>query len=164
LNCNLVNGGASRRSDAQPANATSDASAGKSTTAPASTSVVVAPAASATTPPTPPAPVSSSSVAKKKSSAFDDKSKKIIKTVILKSEYGIGLDLVKTPDGGVAVQRLKDMPDGSPNPASICNPPVLVGDIIVGVNDQRFTQFADVVKAIRGCNLRVGLMLERANG
>ena len=46
MNCNLVNSGASRRSDTQPANATSDASAGKSTTAPASTTVVVAPAAS----------------------------------------------------------------------------------------------------------------------
>lgn len=92
-----------------------------------------------------------------------DKSKKIVKTVILKSEYGIGLDLVKTTDGGVAVQRLKEMPDGSPNPASVCNPPVLIGDVIVGVNDQRCTQFVDVVKGIRGCNVRVSLWLERVN-
>jgi hypothetical protein len=96
-----------------------------------------------------------------------DKSKKsrlVLKTTIAKSEFGIGLDLVKTADGGVAVQKLKDMPDGSPNPASVCSPPVLVGDLIVGVNDQACTQFTDVVKYIRGSNVKVCLWLERTEG
>jgi hypothetical protein len=90
-----------------------------------------------------------------------EKKKRSLKVIITKTEHGIGLDLIKTIDGGVSVQRLKDMPDGSPNPASICSPPVSVGDIIVGVNDSACTQFIDVVKAIRGSSVKVCLWLER---
>ena len=92
---------------------------------------------------------------------LESRGKVSLRTTIVKTEHGIGLDLVKTISGGVAVQKLKDMPDGSPNPAMMCNPPVLVGDLIVGVNDTACTQFLDVVKAIRSSPAKVCLWLER---
>jgi hypothetical protein len=104
---------------------------------------------------TPAAPVS------KTTTATASMQKRLLKTIIIKSVHGIGLDITKTNDGGVLIQRLKEMPDGSPNPASICKPPVEVGDIIVGVNGREMRQFVDIVKAIRLCADQVELMLER---
>ncbi len=87
--------------------------------------------------------------------------KKILKPVITKTAHGIGLDIGKTSTGGVVVSKLKDMPDGSKNPASLCNPPVLPGDIIVGVNGVSITDFASVVAAIKGSSSQVELWLQR---
>lgn len=81
--------------------------------------------------------------------------------MIIKSEFGIGLDLVKTNSGGVRVKSLKEMPNGLPNPASQCNPSVLAGDIIVGINGMSMKEFSEVVKAIRNSVERVEVWLER---
>ncbi len=85
-----------------------------------------------------------------------------IRTKVTKGENGIGLDLSKTPEGGVMITRLKEMAAGVINPASLCNPAILAGDIIVGVNGEACFLFADVVKAIRGGVGIIELVLERA--
>eukprot|EP01035_Chromulina_nebulosa_P018451 gene18451-24158_t len=87
--------------------------------------------------------------------------KQTFKTVITKSTHGIGLDITKSPDGGVLVQRLKEMPDGSVNPATLATPTILPGDRIVGVNGQKLIMFIDVVKAIRSAQGKVEIWFER---
>ncbi len=87
--------------------------------------------------------------------------KPLLKPVIVKTAHGIGLDIGKTASGGVVVSKLKDMPDGSRNPASMCNPPVLAGDVIVGVNGVSITDFASVVAAIKGSSSQVELWIQR---
>jgi len=83
-------------------------------------------------------------------------------TIIAKGNHGIGLDLVKSQDGGTFVQRIKDMPFGVSNPASSANPPVLAGDFILGVNGKIFEAcFADVVREIRSSVDKVELLIER---
>ena len=87
--------------------------------------------------------------------------KQLIKTIIIKTDHGIGLDIYKTNDNGVIIQKLKDMPEGVINPASQCNPAVLPGDIIVGVNGKSMKLFNEIVKAIRSCTGQVEIWLER---
>lgn len=88
--------------------------------------------------------------------------KQRIRTAVTKdATYGIGLDLAKTPTGGCAVQRLKEMPDGVLNPAAQCNPSILAGDAIVAVNGQPCGAFSDAVKALRAATGTIELTLER---
>jgi C-terminal processing protease CtpA/Prc len=83
-------------------------------------------------------------------------------TIVAKGNHGIGLDLVKSQDGGTFVQRVKDMPFGVANPASSAIPPVLAGDFILGVNGKLFEAcFADVVREIRSSVDKVELLIER---
>jgi C-terminal processing protease CtpA/Prc len=85
----------------------------------------------------------------------------IINTNVVKGELGIGLDLGKAPDGRVAVQKLKEMPEGIVNPASVCNPPIQPGDLIIAVNGQACGSFVDCVKALRALTGNIQLTLER---
>jgi hypothetical protein len=88
---------------------------------------------------------------------------KTVTTSVTKGEHGIGLDLVKSSNGRACIQKLKEMPPGVANPASLCSPPILPGDIIVGVNGRASGLFADTIKIIRGLeNGRpISLQLER---
>lgn len=88
---------------------------------------------------------------------------RIINTAVMKGEHGIGLDLVKSSNGRACIQKLKEMPPGVVNPASLCTPAILPGDIIVGVNGKPSGLFADTIKMIRALeNGRpINLQLER---
>lgn len=113
-----------------------------------------------------PAPVASTTAAAPAAPAAGSGgggTKQTITTTVVKGDLGIGLDLGKNPDGSVSVVRFKDFPAGGPpNPATQCNPPIKLGDVIVGVNAVRCKLFADVVKNIRGLsNGNVTLVLER---
>lgn len=57
------------------------------------------------------------------------------------------------------------MPAGVINPASLCNPPIHPGDIIVGVNGKQTGLFADTIKVIRSLDngIPITLQLERMN-
>ncbi len=90
-------------------------------------------------------------------------SKGVITTTVVKGEQGIGLDLSKTPDGGVVIQKLKEMPPGITNPASLCNPAILPGDVIIGVNGVDCPVFADAVKALKAPEVgsKITLKLQR---
>lgn len=87
----------------------------------------------------------------------------IIRTSVVKGDHGIGLDLVKSPNGRACIQKLKEMPPGVVNPASLCVPPIVPGDIIVGVNGKACGLFADTIKIIRGLDngRPIDLQLER---
>lgn len=87
--------------------------------------------------------------------------KNSFKTTLSKGAHGLGLDIGKTSNGGVVIQKLKEMPDKSPNPGLVCVPPIHIGDVIVGVNGQPMTQFADIVAAIRSSSSSVELWIER---
>jgi C-terminal processing protease CtpA/Prc len=83
-------------------------------------------------------------------------------TAVDKGEQGIGLDLGKTKEGAASVLRLKDFPPDVVNPASLCSPAILPGDVIVAVNGQPCATFADAVKLIRATGSgKVQLTLER---
>ena len=84
-----------------------------------------------------------------------------MQTVVIKGPHGIGLDISKAPDGRTLVQRFKDMPDGLPNPAAACKPPIKPGDVIAAVNGVACPTFMDAVKAIKSSAERVQLTLER---
>lgn len=90
-------------------------------------------------------------------------SKGVITTTVTKGELGIGLDLSKTVDGGVVIQKLKEMPAGAINPASLCNPAILPGDLIIGVNGVDCPIFADAVKALKAPEVgsKIVLKLQR---
>ena len=88
-------------------------------------------------------------------------SKVKITTSVVKGENGIGLDLGKGKDGEATVLKLKDFGPGIVNPASLCNPPILPGDVIVAVNGVPCLLFADAVKLIRGSEGTIKLTLER---
>jgi C-terminal processing protease CtpA/Prc len=83
------------------------------------------------------------------------------KTVIQKSEYGIGLDLGKTKDGRIVVQRLKEFPPSVTNPALLANPQIRPGDYVIGINGKVDLGFSETVNAIRTSAGRVELELER---
>jgi hypothetical protein len=73
----------------------------------------------------------------------------LVRTKVKKGRHGIGVDLGKNRHGEAVIQNLKVMPDGSPNPAGTCDPPLCMGDRIVGVNGELCESFNAVVKAIR---------------
>lgn len=88
--------------------------------------------------------------------------KRRVVTSVDKGEQGIGLDLGKTKEGAASVLRLKDFPPDVVNPASLCSPAILPGDVIVAVNGQACATFADAVKLIRATGSgSVQLTLER---
>lgn len=68
---------------------------------------------------------------------------------VVKGPHGIGLDLAKSSNGRASVQRFKELPEGIPNPARSCQPPIEPGDVIAGVNDITCSTFADLIKTIR---------------
>ena len=82
-------------------------------------------------------------------------------TAVVKGELGIGLDLGKSRSGQGQVLRFKPFPPEVPNPASLCNPAIVVGDVIVGVNGLRCDSLSETVKIIRGTQGTVEITLER---
>jgi C-terminal processing protease CtpA/Prc len=84
-----------------------------------------------------------------------------VTTSVEKGELGIGLDLGKSRSGQGQVLRLKEFPPEAVNPASQCNPPIAVGDVIVAVNGQACDTLAESVKIIRGAVGVVQLTFER---
>lgn len=132
-----------------------------------SSSAAPAPRASvAPTPPQPPQPQSTTQPSSRLSTSSvappqPISSTIIINTNVVKGELGIGLDLGKAPDGRVAVQKLKEMPEGVINPASVCVPPIQPGDLIIAVNGQPCGSFVDCVKALRALTGTIQLTLER---
>lgn len=80
---------------------------------------------------------------------------------VMKGEHGIGLDLVKSSSGKAYIQKLKEMPDGVPNPAATCIPPVRPGYTITAVNGVTCTSFADTIKIIRSATGVIKLQLEQ---
>eukprot|EP01038_Epipyxis_sp_PR26KG_P006403 gene6403-8814_t len=86
----------------------------------------------------------------------------IVKTFVEKGEHGVGLDIGKNKDNGSAyVLRLKEFADGVVNPASLCQPPIMPGDVIVAVNGVQCKLFADAVNVIRAASGTVEFSLER---
>jgi hypothetical protein len=86
----------------------------------------------------------------------------LLTTTIIKSELGIGLALERNSVNEAMVQCIKEFPDGQTNPASLCDPQVLPGDVIRYVNKVQCKTFEDAVKAIRQSKGNVELVLERA--
>jgi len=82
-------------------------------------------------------------------------------TRVEKGELGIGLDLGKAKTGQAQVLRLKEFPPEVVNPASLCNPAIRVGDVIVGVNGEPCSSLAEAVKVIRAAVGVLQLTLER---
>jgi S1-C subfamily serine protease len=80
---------------------------------------------------------------------------------IFKGENGLGMDINKMPDGGCIVKKIKEFPAGQVNPATACQPPVMAGDVIVGVNGKRVKDFAEVVKAVKSVSGAVMMTFER---
>jgi C-terminal processing protease CtpA/Prc len=74
----------------------------------------------------------------------------LLRTTIIRGQHGIGIDLGKNRAKEAVVQKLKEMPDGSANPALICQPSLERGDRIIGVNGTTCELFEDVVTAIKG--------------
>jgi C-terminal processing protease CtpA/Prc len=87
--------------------------------------------------------------------------KQVITTSVVKGEHGIGLDLAKTSIGGVVITKFKEMPDGSVNPASLCQPALKIGDRIVGINGKNCTSFSEVVKMLRSSSGEIRIDIER---
>lgn len=84
-----------------------------------------------------------------------------VTTAVEKGELGIGLDLGKAKTGQGQVLRLKEFPPDVVNPASLCNPAILVGDVIVAVNGVACESLAESVKIIRAAVGSVQLTFER---
>lgn len=84
-----------------------------------------------------------------------------VTTAVEKGELGIGLDLGKSKTGQAQVLRLKEFPPEAVNPATLCNPPIQVGDVIVAVNGVQCASLAEAVKVIRAAVGLVQLTLER---
>eukprot|EP00981_Chlorochromonas_danica_P015372 scaffold11846_cov149-Ochromonas_danica.AAC.3 len=82
---------------------------------------------------------------------------------IAKTEHGIGLDIGKTKEGLAQVLRLKEMPEGVANPAAMCSPPILAGDVIIAVNGVSCQSFSDTVKLIRSSEGMVTLTVTRVS-
>jgi hypothetical protein len=84
-----------------------------------------------------------------------------VTTTVAKGELGIGLDLGKAKTGQGQVLRLKEFPPDVVNPASVCNPAIQVGDVIVAVNGVACESLAESVKIIRAAVGSVQLTFER---
>lgn len=84
-----------------------------------------------------------------------------VTTTVAKGELGIGLDLGKSRTGQGQVLRLKEFPPETVNPASLCNPAILVGDVIVAVNGLQCASLAESVKVIRAAVGVVEITFER---
>jgi S1-C subfamily serine protease len=85
----------------------------------------------------------------------------VLTTTIRKTAQGLGLDLGKARDGLAHVLKLKDMPEGAPNPAAICSVPLAPGDVICAVNGQKVSSFTDTVRLIRAAADSVTLTFVR---
>ena len=111
----------------------------------------------------PPAPVQVSAPKPLPVPIAPSAAKRLVNTAVIKGELGVGLDLGKTPTGQAFVQKLKDFPPGTVNPASRSVPAIMPGDIIVGVDGVDCGQFSDVVTAIRSVDVAktIKLKLER---
>ena len=106
-----------------------------------------------------PAPAPVPSMARGMSSTSDGS---IYNVTILKGADGLGLDIGKMATGGCLIRRLKEMPDGRPNPAAGCSPAIKSGDLIIGVNGKGVRLFNDIVTIIKGLgNGAVQLSIER---
>ena len=79
----------------------------------------------------------------------------------MKGPHGLGLDISKSIDGRVVVRRFKDLPDGVINPATLCNPPINVGDTITHVNGVPYFTVNDAAMAMKNSAATVLLTIER---
>ena len=82
-------------------------------------------------------------------------------TSVEKGELGIGLDLGKSKTGLGLVLRLKEFPADTINPASVCNPPIYAGDVIIAVNGISCSSLSETVKIIRAAAGALQLTFER---
>lgn len=109
----------------------------------------------------PPSSSSASSSSSSSSAVTGGSGVRVLSISVTKGPHGIGLDLVKTANGRASIQRLKEMPEGVPNPAAHCSPPFRSGDVIIGVNGQSCGAFSDTIKMIRAIEGLVTLQIER---
>lgn len=86
---------------------------------------------------------------------------KCIETVIIKTEYGIGLDLAQCLDDRAVIRRFKDMPEGVTNPATLCDPPIEPGDVIDCVNGVPCPTIFHTAEAIKKSENIVKLTIHR---
>mmetsp|Transcript_24767 Transcript_24767/g.41892 ORF Transcript_24767/g.41892 Transcript_24767/m.41892 type:complete len:222 (-) Transcript_24767:43-708(-) len=93
-----------------------------------------------------------------------DRNKKVlIETTVMKGDLGIGLD-IKKKNELIEVTGFKKFPSWTSNPAQMCNPPILEGDFIVGVNNTAVKSFDEAVKVLKDLpNGDVTLHLRRTN-
>jgi hypothetical protein len=82
-------------------------------------------------------------------------------TFIMKGPHGLGLDISKSIDGRVVVRRFKELPDGAPNPATVCNPPINIGDVITHVNGVPYFTVNEAAMAMKNSAATVLLTIER---
>ena len=75
-------------------------------------------------------------------------------TAIYKSDTGFGLDLGKTKDGRIIVQRIKDS-------ALLTIPKIKPGDYIISINGHINLSFTDMVNMIRSSHKLVDIEFER---
>jgi len=144
---------ASVSSATRPAVTLAAGAASKRKSTPASTPVhastpISAPIASTTPTPAVPPKARKSEKPPATANAPPSSTKSQITTSVHKGESGIGLDLGKNKLGMGQVLRFKEFV--GVNPASLCNPPIQVGDVIVAVNGTSCASLSDTVRLIRG--------------
>ena len=86
---------------------------------------------------------------------------KQFKCIIIKSEFGCGIDIAKAKNDYTRILKFNKSPNGDPSPASFSSPSLQLGDIIFGVGDKIDIGFEEIVKLISECERRVELMIER---
>lgn len=108
-------------------------------------------------------PLSASAVPPSASAAASSAAgSEMVTTTVMKGEHGIGLNVAKSREGRGIITSFKDMPDGSPNPAKQCVPPIKTNDIIASVNGERCDTFNEAVRLIKASAGAVTLGLLRS--
>ena len=87
--------------------------------------------------------------------------KKIIRTIIMKSNFGYGMDITSTLSGQTKISKLKDLPNGKPSPAIVATPGLKVNDVIISVNNHKNLKFNEIVKTISNSIDSIELIVER---
>jgi hypothetical protein len=86
----------------------------------------------------------------------------LVETTVMKGDLGIGLDIRKK-NKMTEIAGFKKFPSWTSNPAQLCNPPILEGDCIVGINGTSVKTFSDTVRIMKDLpNGEVVLHLRRA--
>ena len=86
----------------------------------------------------------------------------LVETTVTKGDLGIGLDIRKK-NKMTEIAGFKKFPSWTSNPAQLCNPPILEGDCIVGINGTSVKTFSDTVRIMKDLpNGEVVLHLRRA--
>ncbi len=84
------------------------------------------------------------------------------------NSLGLGLDPADSfGNKGVFVGSINTLPDGEPNPCSVCSIPIRVGDQIVAIENKSLIglSFLDAISIIKGSgSQRLELFVERMIG